>query len=106
MNILITGGTGTVGSWLVCKLSKSKKDRIFVLSRKEMKSKGNVFYIKSNLCSTLDLDLKGIDIVYHLAANIDEQDPEMYEQNIKMTKNVIELCFGFIYRHATYFTLW
>ena len=93
MNILVTGGTGTVGIRLVNLLSK--KNRIFVLTRKDMKNKENVYYLNANLCnkeSLVNTDISGIDIVYHLAANMDENDKNMYDENIESTKNIIELC--------------
>lgn len=92
MNILITGGTGSVGSRL--SLALSKDDRIFVFTRKKIQSE-KIHYIQADLCdneSLSNIDLKGIDVVYHLAANINEMDTKMYWENVESTKNVIELC--------------
>ncbi len=92
MNILITGGTGSIGTRLALRLSRSG-DRIFVLDKAKRQNDGNqgIFYIESDLFSE-QKDISGIDVVYHLAANLDESDPNMYEQNISMTKNISEMC--------------
>ena len=102
-------------------------DRIFVLSRKprenknslsdsqtshdknssalQSQNKDSVYYVQGDLCdkdSLEKLDLKGIDVVYHLAANVNELDPKMYEENIESTKNLVELCKKAGVKHIIY----
>ncbi|MBI5332071.1 MAG: NAD-dependent epimerase/dehydratase family protein [Candidatus Aenigmarchaeota archaeon] len=96
MNILITGGTGAVGARLAMVLARH--NRVFIPTRKNIENiradtrtkDNNIFYVQKDLLKD-DADLRGIDIVYHLAANTNETDPDMYKQNIALTRNVVEM---------------
>lgn len=93
MNILVTGGTGFLGSRLVNRISGENK--VYVFSLNENKTEKNVNFIQ---CDIRDLSqLKEsfpdkIDIVYHLAANLDESDKNMYNDNVASTRNMVEMC--------------
>ena len=50
MNILITGGTGFIGKEIL-KILNSNKNRILVLSRKHLKNKKNIKYLKCDFFS-------------------------------------------------------
>jgi nucleoside-diphosphate-sugar epimerase len=93
MRILVTGGTGFIGRRLVNKLIE-KGYEIIVFSRhedEELKSMGAKF-VTGNIMNRDELrDAFPVDFVYHLAANLDESDPIMYDMNVIGTKNVIEL---------------
>src|SRR3989344_2558870 len=90
MNVLITGGTGMVGKRLA--LAMPKSDRIFVFSREKRENHDNMYFIQTDLCNKDIKSIDGIDVVYHLAANMDENNPKMHEDNVESTKNIIELC--------------
>ncbi len=95
MNILITGGTGFLGTCLTKKLLR-EGHRVIVYSRHKSESikKIGAEQITGDINDKdkLNRALKNIDAVYHLAANLDESNPKMYKQNIETTKNVISAC--------------
>src|SRR5258705_10146253 len=83
MNILVTGGTGYIGTELVKTLAKNTKvDRIIVydnLSRGNFnffigknQSNGKVKFVQGDILDSRKIrkELKGIDVVYHLAAKV------------------------------------
>lgn len=76
INILVTGGTGFVGSYLIKKIMGKYKTRIF--SRKngeDLKNYGDI-----------DKAVRGIDIVIHLAYS------QNYPENVVMAENLIKAC--------------
>ena len=95
MKILVTGGSGFLGMRLVERLV-SKGHDVTVFFRHdspEIKKAGT----KQIIGDVSDHDalsgaLSRIDIVYHLAANLDESDPSMEQDNRKSTENVIDCC--------------
>ncbi|RLG15890.1 MAG: hypothetical protein DRN71_00185 [Candidatus Nanohalarchaeota archaeon] len=95
MKILITGGSGFFGSRLVKKLLLAGHS-VIVYSRHESRDvKG--MGAEQVIGDVLDEDklisaFERVDVVYHMAANLDESNPEMYKQNIETTKNVICAC--------------
>ncbi len=94
MPILVTGGTGFLGKRLVKKLLNDGE--IIVFSRHEdgeLKEAGAKFAL-GDIRNKDDLRraFSRVDVVYHLAANLDESDPHMREDNITGTRNVVGLC--------------
>ncbi len=93
MQILVTGGTGFIGKRLVKKLIE-KGDSVIVFSRhkdEELQNMGAKF-VTGNIMNKDELRrVFPVDLVYHLAANLDESDPLMYDTNVIGTKNVVEL---------------
>lgn len=91
MNILITGGTGFIGEFLVPQLLE-KKHSIRLLVRnleKAQKLFGDTceyFVSDINNEKTLKGCCEGIDIVYHMVAKVGNQLPS--EENIKTFRNV------------------
>ena len=95
MKILITGGTGFLGSRIVKALVK-KSHKVTILTRLK-DTRLERIGAKFVLGSVLDMDevasaVKGKDIVYHLAANLDESNPDMYSTNVIGTQNVVDAC--------------
>ena len=103
MNILITGGTGFIGSRLALR-SKQNGDTIIVLGRentpaevqnkKLLEEKGiKVSLVSVNDKSSIEELLKGIDIVFHLAAAQHEMnipDKVFWDVNVEGTRNLLD----------------
>ena len=92
--ILVTGGTGLIGSKLVERL-KEQGHKLTVISTRERKIPG-VKVFKANV---KDRDkifeiVKGHDVVFHLAAILDESLPVdlQYSVNVDGTFNVFDAC--------------
>lgn len=104
MSILVTGGSGFLGTRLVRKLEKSGKVIIFSKSLEEQEKPGGgeslfdfsgTMMVYGDIKKIEDLEeafRKKVDIVYHLAANLDESSPDMWNDNVLGTRNVVGLC--------------
>ena len=92
MKILVTGGTGFLGKRLVNKLVEEGND-VAVFSNESHESK-RIAFVSGDIMDKEDLRKAsdGVDIVYHLAACLDESDPRMRDINVQGTQNVVELC--------------
>lgn len=94
MKILVTGGTGMLGSRIVEKLSR--KNDVIIFSRNSSSSKLHAKVIFGDLKNYDDVEAAFVkhkfDAVYHLAANMDESDPKMYYENVIGTRHILELC--------------
>lgn len=80
MKILITGSKGFVGKEVIKVLSKKHKIKEYDQT------------LGKNILNESDLEeeMNGIDVVIHLAAIIENDSPNLWEINVKGTKNVVE----------------
>jgi len=93
MKALVTGGTGFVGSHLVDELLENGYE-VRVLTRKDYYEKG-MEVVKGDITSKkLDEFLRGIDIVFHIAALSSEWEKKknFMEVNVEGTRNVANAC--------------
>lgn len=92
--ILVTGGTGFIGSHLVSRLVKSG-ERVRVLCRKTSdlsalpKDGVEVFYGDVRDCSSLNNALEGTDLVYHLAAAMQGNWLTYLDTTVGGTRNLL-----------------
>ena len=113
--ILVTGGTGLVGSHLLYKLvSDNKKVRAIYRNEQKLKHTKNVFacytndfetlfnaidWVKADILDITELDIafKNITYVYHCAAFV-SFEPNKYKQlrkiNIEGTANIVNCCLS------------
>ena len=93
--ILVTGGTGFIGRHLVERLVNNKQ-KVRVLSRGVTSSitsfSDNVEVIKGSVSDkqAVDAAMKGIDIVYHLAAAMSGDWTQHLDTTVRGTKNVLD----------------
>jgi dihydroflavonol-4-reductase len=98
-SILVTGGTGLVGSHLIQQLVKKGK-KVKALYRKEIPSiKGleDVLWTKGDILDVISLDeaMADVDHVYHCAAIVSfnpRKKRELFQTNIEGTANVVNAC--------------
>ena len=98
MNILVTGGSGFIGSHVVDKLIDAGH-RVRVLDIKKPTYRGDIEYIKGDITSEKDnrKSLDNIEIVYHIAAfsdiNLVKDNPlQTIKYNIMGTAYLLEEC--------------
>ena len=92
---LVLGGSGFLGSKLVCKLAQNQKNEIIVAdlrNRPEYEKLSNVTFQKIEFVHKTDFtkELNGVDVVYHLISTITPSDNmehiwEDLEANLKPT---------------------
>lgn len=93
-NIIVTGGTGYIGSLLVARLKKMGANVLSLTSDKDKESK-DTRYVDYRSMVELEKFFAGIDVVYHLAsqtsAYVAESDPgKDLQVNIASTLNILE----------------
>ena len=98
--ILITGGTGLIGTNLLKKLKLNKKYKIYIITReKKIESKKiqsrNIEYINQDLTSGIKTKIKNlkVDIVVHLAGRTFSNKvsiKEYHSKNIVTTINILK----------------
>ena len=98
MQCLVTGGSGFIGKHLVNTLFNAKH-AVKVLDLKESEFPKNVEFIKGDIrdFETVNSALKGIDVVFHLAALTSVQDSienplETADINVTGTINILNSC--------------
>lgn len=96
MKILITGGTGFLGRFVVKGLAELKTtERVYVISRRGGTTSTNtkIKHIRADLSNTLHLptEVEEIDAVIHLAASYDFSAPAAtdYVHNVLATQNLV-----------------
>lgn len=88
-NILVTGATGFVGSYLVKLLIDETPDVIFCLSRMPVKSNNpRCVFIKRDLTADLDLDIE-VDVIFNCAGVISDEK-NMFAVNVLGVGKLIE----------------
>jgi nucleoside-diphosphate-sugar epimerase len=95
--ILVTGGTGFVGRQVVKRLLDNNENVVVFSERKhdKLEDLGAKFVLGDirNIENIRGVFKKyNIDVVYHLAADIDEQSSDMWSTNVDGTRNVVEVC--------------
>lgn len=101
MRILITGGTGTLGSALIAHYYRDSKNQILCYSRDELKQQQlkkkfpKVTYVLGDIREGIPHSIDNIDIIYHVAAlkHIDVLEHNITEAlrtNIQGTINVAD----------------
>jgi nucleoside-diphosphate-sugar epimerase len=101
-DILVTGGTGLIGSHLVEKLIKKNNVRCLVIKNTDTKFIDNlgIEFVYGDITDIKSLKpaVKGIDKVFHLAAAFKKDVPEhpsenfYFKVNVKGTENLLEMC--------------
>ena len=108
MNLLITGGCGHIGSYIIDNIKKIKKIKKTIVidnlkttqinSLFNSKKKNNLkFYIRDLTREDSLKDIKKIDYVIHLASMTNaagsfNKKKEMYRNNLTCMKNIINFC--------------
>ncbi len=95
MRIILTGGTGFLGRRLAKEMIK-RHATVSIFSRhedEELKNLGAAFFTGEILNKgSLTEAFRGQDVAYHLAAEIDENSPDLRRINVGGTKMVVEAC--------------
>lgn len=91
MKILVTGANGFIGKRLVEKLSK--EHTVYGFSIVEDEVPGAKELIIGDVVKDLSgLYRKRFDVVYHLAAILDESHPDLWSVNVEGTRNMLDFC--------------
>ena len=104
MKILVLGGCGYIGSFLVSELLKNQKNKITVVDTqwfgKNLKKNKNLKFIKSDIREINKISFKKIDTIIHLAniANdpaVDLNPTLSWDINVLATKLIVERAIKF-----------
>ena len=104
MKILVTGGSGFIGSHIVEELSKDEKNEIIIFDivKPEMEHKSNVKYVDGDICykTSIDKAIIGCEEVYDCAGVLGThelvfQTERAIDTNIKGAFNVIQSCLDY-----------
>jgi dihydroflavonol-4-reductase len=96
LKIALTGGSGHLGTVLIIKLLRQGQ-RIRALKHRFQPplNHANLEWISGDITdpSSVSNLISGCDVVIHSAAKISiKQDPEVFDVNVKGTRNVVEAC--------------
>ena len=104
MKILVTGGSGFIGSHIVEQLSKDKNNKIIIFDivKPDIDHSNNVKYVDGNICykTSIDKAIKDCEEVYDCAGVLGThelvfQTERAIDTNIKGAFNVIQSCLDF-----------
>jgi uncharacterized protein YbjT (DUF2867 family) len=97
-NILVTGGTGTLGKLVVSRLQKAGF-KIRVMSRKNHEAGNNIEYVTGDLATGegADVAVKGVEIIMHLAGSSKGDEVK--------TKNLVEAAKKAGVQHLIYISV-
>jgi len=96
--ILVTGGTGLVGSHLIQRLlSEGKTIRALYRNNHPVAQSENLEWVKGDILDVEDVEvaLKGVSQVYHCAAlvSFNQSDiNQLYQTNVEGTTNIVNAC--------------
>jgi GlcNAc-P-P-Und epimerase len=95
MNILVTGGSGFIGTALIRDLLKAGHHTLIYDKKKSLSFPKNCIIADVRERDKLNQSLKGVDTVYHLAAeHLDDVTPVSlyYDVNVKGAENLVFAC--------------
>jgi len=98
VKVVVTGGSGFIGSRLVKSLAKADHTVTSLDIRDTKSTISDVDYIKADLTDYNEVEkaIRGADAVYHLAGVVLEgvrKDPfSGSERNVEITRNIVEAC--------------
>lgn len=101
--ILVTGGTGFIGSKLVARLCKDGF-KVKVLTRSPINNDSSVDYIVGDISKASDVISAacGVDVIFHLAAAMGGEWSDHQRITIDGTNNVIDACKKHSIKHLIY----